>query len=217
MRLRADFHIHTHYSADSSLTLRELIKRSREKRLDVIGVADHGTCKGAIDTKKLSKGNPLVIVGQEVTTERGDILVFRIKKDLEQMRPLEETCRKAKKMGGFIIAAHPFDSFRDGMGDSIRDVINYIDAIEGFNAHCLFERFNIKAQEFALEHDKPVVAGSDAHFSDDIGKAVNIIECSKSEKSVFDAIKKGNVFITGKRLGLRGTIVSKIRNELKKQ
>ena len=216
MKLRADFHIHTHYSVDSSITPEELVKKARKEKLDIIGVVDHGTCKGALVTKKITKGNPYVLVGQEVRTSEGEIVVFGLKNNIKQKKPLKETCKEAKKLGCFIIAPHPFDMFREGIGEHIKDVLEYIDAIEGINARCLMKKFNKKAQEFAFENDKPVVAGSDAHSIKGIGKAVTLIECRKNEKSIFDAIQKGNAHIEGEIAGVTGTIVSKIMRVFKK-
>jgi predicted metal-dependent phosphoesterase TrpH len=96
MKLRADFHVHTHYSYDSSLDPEELVRRAREEKIDVLGVADHGTCQGAIATRKIARGNPLVLIGQEVNTARGEILVFGPETDLTESEPPEITCKKAK-------------------------------------------------------------------------------------------------------------------------
>ena len=213
MKLKADFHIHTHYSMDSSLPPEALIERAREEKLDIIGVADHGTCKGALDTKKLAEGNPLVLIGQEIITDKGDMLVFGVEKDMEEFNPLEETCKKAKELGGFVIVPHPFDKFRHGIGNSIEDIIDYVDAIEVFNSMCTLGSFNEKARDVAIKHNKPMVAGSDAHFRKEVGKGVTMLECEKTEKSVFNAIRNRKTEILGKRISLkRGGIPVKLLN-----
>lgn len=216
MNLRADFHIHTHYSYDSSLPPSEIVKRARELKLDIIGVADHGTCMGALGTKKIAKNNPLVLIGQEIKTREGEILVFGIENNLKEGKDLKETCKEAKRVDGLIIAPHPFDKFRRGIGDSINNVLEYIDAIEGLNSMCTFDSFNTKAREFALEHDIPIIAGSDAHFKNEIGKAMTGLNCKKNQKSIFDAIRKGRTEIIGERISIKKRIGSRIIQKLKK-
>ena len=215
MKLRADLHIHTYYSYDSSLPPDELVKKARELRLDVLGIADHGTCKGALDAREIAKGNPIILVGQEIKTDSGEILVFGIEEDLEQLRPLKETCSEAKNLGGIIIVPHPFDKFRWGIGDQMKDILNLIDAIEGFNSMCTLDMFNKKAQDFATRNNKPVVAGSDTHFKNEIGRAITMIESKRDEKSIFEAIRKGRTETLGKKTGISKRIGSRIKQKLK--
>jgi predicted metal-dependent phosphoesterase TrpH len=47
-----------------------------------------------------------------------------------------------------------------------------VDAIEGFNARCLFAEDNAKALAFAKAHGKPYTVGSDAHMPYELGRAV---------------------------------------------
>ncbi len=216
MKLKADFHIHTYYSFDSSLPPKEIVKISREIGLDVIGVVDHGTCKGAIDTKNISKGNPFVLIGQETKTKDGEIIVFGLEDDMKQGLSLVETCKKAKKMGGFIVVPHPFDRFRWGVGKHIDDVIEYIDAVEAFNSMCVFDSFNKKAREFAEKNSIPMVAGSDAHFRNELGRGITIVECENKE-SILDAVKRGKTTIIGNKTGAVKRIKSRLEKKLKKK
>ena len=217
MKLKADFHMHTHYSVDSSLPPEELVKKAREVGLDVVGVADHDTCRGALDVRMIAEGNPLVLIGQEVKTREGDLLVFGVEKDLKPRRPLGETCEEAKKLGGFLIIPHPFDIFRDGVGKHLEGVLGYVDAVEGFNSMCMMEKFNSEARAFAKAHGKPVVAGSDSHFRSDIGSAYTILDCEKTEASVLDAVRKGKTELFGMKKGIKKRILSKIAGSIKKQ
>ena len=75
-QIRIDFHIHTHDSPDSKNSPRDIIKRSRELGIDIVGITNHNTTHGAPETKKLSQGNPQILIGQEINTGEGEILVF---------------------------------------------------------------------------------------------------------------------------------------------
>jgi len=55
MKIKADFHIHTHHSPDSGSSASDIVARARQLGLDVIGIADHNTTKGAVEVRNLKK------------------------------------------------------------------------------------------------------------------------------------------------------------------
>jgi predicted metal-dependent phosphoesterase TrpH len=213
MKIKADFHIHTHHSPDSGASASDIVDCARRAGLGAIGVADHNTTRGALEVRELAKGRPLVLVGQEVKTKSGEILVFGPEKDIPKKMGLEDTCKMAKSMGGFIIAPHPFVKTRLGIGNDIFSVIDYIDAIEVLNARCLSGRSNRKAEAFAAENEIPVVSGSDAHFPEEIGGCVTELEIEGklTENSVFSAVTSGRTKISGCRSGVRPHVRTMLR------
>jgi predicted metal-dependent phosphoesterase TrpH len=82
-------------------------------------------------------------------------------------------------------------------------IIKYIDAVEGFNARSLFSKFNEKAKTFAKENDLPIIAGSDAHFANEIGTGITLINSKPNKPGIINAIKNKNVEITGKKTGVK--------------
>lgn len=183
-----DLHIHSQHSFDSKASPQDILAEAKRKGLHIIGVTDHGTRKGALEIKKLAKGIQ-VLVGQEVKTEQGDILVFNIDQDLEQGLDVEKTCRQAKELGGFIIIPHPFDPLRQVTGKATEKIVKYVDCIEGFNAKCFFGWSNKKAQEFAASRRLPAIASSDAHRPEEVGSAFTLVEGD----DVFQSIKEGRI------------------------
>ena len=204
MKAKADFHIHTHNSPDGSSSASEIIDEARRKGLDVIGVTDHNTTKGAIEVKNLAKGRPLVLVGQEVMTDGGEVIVFGMERDLAKGMGVADTCRMAKAAGGFVVVPHPFDMSRNGVGNDMQGLLDYIDAIEVLNARCLRNGFNRKALDFAREHEIPVVSGSDAHFPSEIGGCFTELEIEGklTQESVFGAISSGRTSVSGAKSGV---------------
>jgi len=205
MMIKADFHIHTHHSKDSGAAASDIVDCARKAGLGVIGVTDHNTTKGALEVREMAKGRLLVIIGQEVMTKSGEIVVFGPEKDIPKGMGLADTCRMAKAMGGFIVAPHPFDRTRDGIGSELPALLEFIDAIEVFNSRCLFGGANRRAEAFAADNEIPIISGSDAHFPQEIGCCFTEldIEGKLTEKAVFDAIISGKAAVTGRRTGLK--------------
>lgn len=205
--LKADLHIHTAHSGDSDISSWDIIEMARDHGLDVVGVTDHHSIRGGIETKNLAKKEfpeLIVLVGQEVKTKSGEIIIFGLEKDIPRGLPLEETCKRARKAGGFIVMPHPYDRLRGGIGGRIKEVIEYIDAVEVLNSKSVWKRFNKKARDFAEAHKLPMIAGSDAHIPQYIGCCYTLIDAKPDEKSIYMAIKAGRTEVSGTVVGLRG-------------
>jgi predicted metal-dependent phosphoesterase TrpH len=202
--MKGDFHIHTYRSLDSNLTPEVIIKRAKKVGLNIVGVLDHGSVEGGKETEALAKRTAkdlVVFVGEEIKTREGEIIAFNIGKTIPQFMDLIETCKRVKKLGGFIVLPHPFDSLRMGLGGSAYKILKYTDAVEGFNARCMFNRFNKRAVRFSEESGLPMVAGSDAHFEEEIGKGITLVNSEPSRESVMEAIKARKTKISGEKTG----------------
>ena len=201
----ANFHVHTKYSPDSSLEPKEILKVSKKQGVDVLGICDHNTTKGAIRTKELAK-NILVLVGQEIKTEYGDLCVFGTEENLRGN--LFEIIDRARYNELFIVFPHPFDKFRrSAMGNNLSKkdlnwVLKQIDAIEVFNSRCVLNSANKKAQEVANKFHIPGIAASDAHLASELGNAKNFLDCEIKEEKVYNVIRRNRVQWTGKRSGI---------------
>jgi len=63
--LKIDFHVHTCYSGDSSITLKEVVSFAKKRGLNGVAITDHNTLKGA---QKLKTNEIIVVPGIEVST-----------------------------------------------------------------------------------------------------------------------------------------------------
>jgi hypothetical protein len=210
--LNADFHIHSFFSADSDISPEDIIKYAKKAGLDAIAVTDHNSIKGGIETQKISK-KIIVFVGSEIKTKEGEVIGLNLKKDVPYGLSLMQTCKLINKQNGFVIVPHPFDKFRNGIGNEIEKIVKYIDAVEIFNARTLVDGFNKQSFEFAKKYRLPFVAGSDSHFKSEIGSAYTLINCNRNKEDILKAVKGGRVKITGKKSGIMPhwkTFVTKI-------
>ncbi len=170
--IRVEFHCHTIYSIDSSNHVDALIQTARERGIERLAITDHNTIKGALKAKALAPD--LVVVGEEVLTERGgELIAYYVKEEVPKGLTVKETLRRLKAQGAFISVPHPFDLWRHGWPlEELIELLPEVDALEVFNARCLRKVHNEKALEFARERGIPMLAGSDAHSLVELGLAV---------------------------------------------
>jgi predicted metal-dependent phosphoesterase TrpH len=169
--LKADFHIHTRFSMDSSTDPEEIIRVCQKKNINCIAIADHGAIEGAILVKKLAPF--YVIVAEEVLTDRGEIMGMFLKELVPSGLSLDESIRRIKEQGGLLCAQHPFDKFRaDALkAEVMEEIKGQLDLVEVFNSRNPLLRSSRQARDFARLYNLPGSAGSDAHAAYEIGNA----------------------------------------------
>ena len=163
-------HVHTFHSARCGWMRPErLIKRAFEKELDGLAVTDHNTIRGALelfDIVRDEQRDLAVIIGEEITTDRGEVLAYFINEEIEP-GPFEEVLSEIRRLGGVSALPHPFDKIRRRFL-GVETIGSEVDAIEVLNSRCLF---NKKALDLCLDFKKSMVGGSDAHFYQEVGRA----------------------------------------------
>jgi len=208
--LKADFHIHTFYSPCSNMRPEEIVKVSVSKGYDVLGVVDHNNIKGGNLIKKISGKKILIIPGEEIMTNLGEVIVFL--SDGKYNRNLDDICERCRQMNHYLIVPHPFDFLR--FSASIRHHLMHVkhaDAVEIFNSRCLFNRFNSMAKEFSIQNKIPQIVGSDAHFYEEIGNVTAFLNCEKNIDSIFNFIRKNNMRFEHMNAGIKPHIKSLFR------
>lgn len=174
--LSVEFHCHTNASKDSLTLPRDLIAAARQKGLDKLIITDHNTIAGARAAQELDPA--LVIVGEEIMTERGEILAAFVREEIPAGLTPRETIRRLREQNAFISVSHPFDAWRSGgwQEADLLEIAPLVDAIEVYNSRCMLPRFNRAARRFAERHDLPGTVGSDAHAAFEVGRSVLQLE-----------------------------------------
>jgi predicted metal-dependent phosphoesterase TrpH len=169
--LRTDFHTHTDYSRDGLIGISQFIAAARRAGLDRVAVTDHNTLRGALEAAALAP--ELIIIGEEIMTTEGELLGYYLQKEIPKGLTPEEAIARLRDQGAAISVSHPFDRLRHGAWklDALRRILPLVDAVEGFNARCLFAEDNRRTDQFARENTKPMTAGSDAHIAFELGAA----------------------------------------------
>ena len=149
--LKVDFHSHTKFSKDSLTTPEEAIAAARRRGLDRLVITDHNSIEGARLAQRLAPD--LVIVGEEIETQAGELLAAFVEEEIPRGLPVKEVIRRLRQQGAFISVSHPFDVHRSGFAlPDLDEIAPLVDAVEVFNARCVFARTNRLAQQYAHAH-----------------------------------------------------------------
>ena len=190
--IEADFHIHSCYSFDSFLSPRTIVKIALKKGLSAIAVADHSTTKGALKTieeAKAASASLVVIPAIELETNAGHIMGLFVEADIKAQN-IDNVLDQIKEQQGISVLLHPARTYRN----DLKSVVNRVDVIEALNGRTR-QLENLKAKALALQFNKPVIGGSDAHFGFEIGCERTIFE---DASSTLEDIKKH--IVNGRRM-----------------
>ncbi len=196
-----DIHTHTMYSGfskysflsypDSVTTPWTSIKVAEKLGLDLLCITDHNTIKGAVEAQKYSKG--LVVIGEEVSSNDGEILGLFLQENVKRGLSAEETIEQIHSQDGIAIAAHPYSAHCSCVGEKMNTL--RFDGIEVFNALHRDGYSNALALEKCNGNAK--LGGSDAHASCMIGNGYTLFNGS-SQEDFRIAIKNRQTIYGGK-------------------
>jgi len=209
--MKYDLHIHSNYSRDGIVNIKDIVKTALKRNLSGIAITDHNAIKGALEAKKYETKDFKVVVGSEISTERGDVIGLFLSKEIKSNK-FHNAISEIREQNGIIIIPHPFDEARLACHPT-KDDINIINGVEVFNSRCLSQKYNAKAAKFAEKHKLTVTAGSDAHFKHEIGRAGIITE----SEDLYEAILENETNIFGEHssiINYFGTKIVKLLNKI---
>jgi predicted metal-dependent phosphoesterase TrpH len=184
--MKIDLHIHTRHSICSNLDPKEVARYAKAKGIDGLAITDHDSMN-AFKKVQETAPNLLIIPGVEITTASGELIALFAREPIKSKLSLRETTGRIHEVGGLVIVPHPFDKYRKSVGDRINEITP--DAIEVYNSRNIYKKANTMALDFTKEKGFVAVAGSDAHFKEEIGMAGIITETD----NVFDCIRTGRI------------------------
>jgi len=196
-RIRFDMHLHSSYSSDSSVPVKNIIKCYRRSGILPL-VCDHNSVAGSERAYEiLCKSDPELpyILAEEILTSEGEIIGLFLQEEIPKLLSAEETLDAIRDQGALSIVPHPFCSYRmNALRKDVMDkIIDRIDIIEGFNSRILDDWENAIARGYAGRCGKPVSAGSDAHTSFELGRTYVSIEPFSDPKGLMKALPDATV------------------------
>jgi predicted metal-dependent phosphoesterase TrpH len=174
--VKIDLHVHTANSDDAYGEPEEVLAAAVEAGLDGLALTEHSSYeKSEVFLDLAPRFHLAVFVGAEVATRSGHMLVFseairqwnRFRGNENDARELIDAVNSA---GGAVVAAHPY---RMGPGCGGAANLRGLAAVETCNgANRPFE--NQLAAAMAEKLGLPCTGGSDAHFTDEIGRCFTV-------------------------------------------
>ena len=201
--LAIDLHVHTSEASPcSSAPLGDLVTEAKRIGLDGICLTDHNHVWDPKTLAELRQRHDFLILrGNEIATDQGDMLVFGFDGDIKGVMRLDELRRKVLKTGGFIIAAHPFRGFLTfGIGQlgltpekaMERPLFQHVDAVEVLNSK-VSDKENRFSSQVAAGLGLPGTGGSDAHEVEEVGVyATRFSDTITNEEELVGALKGGS-------------------------
>lgn len=185
-----DLHNHCELSKNTSLKLTDYICKAKDLGVSV-AITEHNrlyNVQGKI-------GTVFVFAGIEILNNYGDFIVFGAPEDCIELRNnMFELIDYVHKVGGIIIAAHPFSGYgvcRVNKKEVANEIIKLVDAIEVYNGQSE-RKLWVKAEDLARIYKKPRVGGSDAHNAGDLFKVgTRFFEKIENIYDLVCAIKNG--------------------------
>ncbi len=203
-----DMHIHTTAgSADSNLRPPILRQWATELGLEAVMISEHFRVWSPLEAAELAADTGLIVFrGMEWNTELGHILVLGVERYRPEVRSAAELRRYVLDCGGVMIAAHPFRHAFDPIpalwkahknsdvsldaacGHPLFEVVDAVEALNGAST----DRENDLAAQVAARLGLSAVGGSDAHYAEDVGRAVTLFEEPVAdERQLIAALRAG--------------------------
>ena len=193
--LKADLHVHTRYSEDSISPPEKIVQHCLKVGINCVAITDHNEISGAFEVKRIAPFK--VIIGEEVLTNRGEIIGYFLTEKIPPRLSPEETVAQIKAQGGLACVPHPYDRFRSGAKlrpQALKKILPDIDLIEVFNSRAMLLRDSARALDLAQKHGLPGTAGSDAHIAREIGSTYMEIPEFNDVEQFRQALRQGKVF-----------------------
>lgn len=189
--LALELHTHTHASEDCLVRPRDLARVGRTRGLGRIAVTDHNTVRGALEARDLDP--ELIILGEEIMTTQGELLAYFVQAEVPPGLSPAETIARLRAQGAVISVSHPFDRLRKGAWREadLAAILPHVDAIEVFNARCVYPEDNARAVAFAREHATLGTVGSDAHSLRELGRARLEVERADTPSDLLAGLRQG--------------------------
>lgn len=204
-RLKVDFHVHTVHSPDSVITFDMLVEGCRARGVDAVAIMDHDVFDGALqfrararEMRERGEWAPLILAGEEVRTEQGEICGLFLTEYVPGHLSARETMELIRGQDALVYVPHPFDvlKLKRLKAHELLELKGLIDIIEAFNGKPRFPAANILARRFLSRNDFPAAAGSDSHDPTHLGAACVEMEEFDGPGDLLEKLKDGS--ITGK-------------------
>ena len=185
-----DLHCHTFpLSQCSALKPLELIALAKSRGLDAVCLTEHDAFWPEAELVALSEATGFhVFSAVELSTDMGHVLAFGLRAGGAALATAAGAFAAAQHDGALLFLAHPA---RDGLLRVDRHTVEYFESVEAINGSDSRLQ-NLAATGLAHGLRLPGIGGSDAHTSDEVGRAATrFAVCVTDDRSLLAALRSG--------------------------
>jgi len=188
-----DLHVHSSFSFDCKTDVKKIVKVCKKIGIDGVAITDHNTIKGGMKALSLKEKDFLVIVGSEVSTEKGEITGLFLNEEIKS-QCFDDVIDEIKDQDGIIVLPHPFRYLNAILHGIKKNVLRKVDVIEKIN-YLDHPLALLLSYLFIKKSKMPFIGGSDAHKLFEVGKVKTIIYNAETLEELRDSILKGRIKI----------------------
>lgn len=171
--MKLQFHVHTRFSRDSYMPLFLLRLMCWARGVGCVCITDHNEIDGAVRCREKYESESFhVVVGEEIFTDRGEIIGLFLKERIPARLSVGETIRRIRAQGGLVIVPHPYEVERAGTvlaEEAIAEYRDDIDAMESDNGRNFKAEYGAEQERLCEKYGLVKILGSDAHTVWEIG------------------------------------------------
>jgi hypothetical protein len=201
--LEADLHAHTRFS-DGLLSPFSVVLQARRRGLDVVAITEHNMILPGELARGFSRlvGGPVVLVGEEVTTDRFHVIGVGLRERVDASQSLSAVLDDIHDQGGVAIAAHPVERFWPAF-DAVRDELDAAEVMHPL-AYARGEGGGWRWDEMRDFYERAraegatlaAVGSSDYHFFSPLGLCRTYVFVEqRGEAGVLDALRDGRTVV----------------------
>ena len=193
--LKADLHVHTRFSKDSTSSIEKIIQHCLKIGINCLAITDHDTIAGALEMKRRAPFT--IIVSEEVLTNQGEIIGYFLNEMVPPNLSPEETVKRIKEQGGLVCIPHPIDRFRPHSRlkpSALKRILPDVDIIEAYNSRTYMDKDTSRSLKLAKKNGLPYSAGSDAHIVEEIGRTYIELPEFENAAQFLDSLRHGKIY-----------------------
>lgn len=213
---KIDLHTHSITSHDGGLGVAHYKKALDDGLLDYIAITDHNRIDYALLMQQ--ELGERIIVGEEIMTQKGEIIGLYLKEPIRPELSLAETVARIKEQDGLVYIPHPFETVRKGLHPAdLEDIEELVDIIEVCNGRVFAQNRSAQAVVWAKLNHTAGAASSDAHGFRGLGKTYTRVSQPPTRENLVKLVKIGTSITD--RPGLRALLYPKyhrLRKRLRK-
>ena len=196
---RVDLHCHTRASRDSIADPVALLTRAVERGLTHLAITDHDTIDGALPAAASAPEGLTVIVGCEVLTTGGDLILLFLERPIPMGLSPREAIAAGREQGALVGIPHPYDPGRRSLllDPANEALLTEVDWVEAWNGRVGRQQWNEQAATLARRCGIPGIGVSDAHALLEIGTIYTMMTGDPSTPAGLLAALRERPVITG--------------------